>query len=165
MPQSILNVVDVEIPFKHGSDEVTYVIHNLQKISILFWAKVALLQWPTGPRCMALDLPHLIYYSPPLSHRHIYGAPATLASLTFIKLCKYPPTLSSLQWLLSQPGMLFLQIFAWSASSYIPSSVRKYHFQKPTSEKLFKIARPPDPGLRDPMNCFSPPCFIALITH
>lgn len=103
--------------------------------------------------------------TPHLSATATYGAPATLASLTLIKLCKYPPSLSSLRCLLSQPGMLFPQIFTWSASSYTSSSVRKYHFQKPTSEKLFKIAKPPHPGLRDPMNCFSPPCFITLITH
>lgn len=75
MPQSIPHVLDEEVCFKHGSDEVTCMMQTLQKICIIFWAKVALLQWTTGLRGMGVSLPDLIPCSPPLSRLHTYGAP------------------------------------------------------------------------------------------
>lgn len=92
MPQSILDGLDKEMHFKHGSDKVPCPIQPLHKLSILFEPEpdLLLLPWPTRP--LALGHPDLICYSPPLDLTT--KALATLDSLLFFKLYNYPPTLA-----------------------------------------------------------------------
>lgn len=106
---------------------------------------------PGPPACPGLGLT-----SPHHSLLH-YSAPGTLAFLLFLKPAKLVPTSEPFRFPFLLPGNLFLQIFAWLASSIhsgLCSSVRSSRRHSPTT--LPAVVRPP----RTPL-CPSP-CLASL---
>lgn len=96
---------------------------------------------PGSPACPGLGLT-----SPHHSLLH-YSAPGTLAFLLFLKPAKLVPTSEPFRFPFLLPGNLFLQIFAWLASSLhsgLCSSVRSSGRHSPTTlPSVVRLPRTP----------------------